>query len=146
VAVADVLASLPQGVYWYPAVAVLVVIAVRALLSLRTGRRAASRTEAGAPSALAGYASLVERARSDRLAASELERLCMGMLLQAVGYRGYSTDACRHYAGHGAPEHLVPVIVAHLEDAGPMATAESGVLPARCELVLRELESITEVP
>ncbi|MFW5741677.1 MAG: hypothetical protein ACOC2D_00250 [Spirochaetota bacterium] len=143
---ADILASLPQGVYWYPAVAVLVVIAVRALLSLPTGRRAGPRTEARAPSALAGYASLVERARSDRLAAAELERLCMGMLLQAVGYRGYSTDACRHYAGHGAPEHLVPSIVAHLEQPGTVATTGSGTLPERCELILRELEFITEVP
>lgn len=142
---ADALASLPQGVYWYPAVAALLVLALRSLLSLRNGRPASPKRPASPPDAFAAYASLVERARSDRFAATELERLCMGMLLQAAGYRGYSTDACRHYAGHGAPEHLVPIIVAHLENEAAAETAESGVLPERCERILREIESITEV-
>ena len=141
----DFLGSLPQGVYWYPTVAALLVVAVRALLLLRASRTASTRPNANAPGALAGYASLVERARSDRFAASELERLCLGMLLQAAGYRGYSTDACRHYVEHGAPQHLVPVIVAHLENTAAAATAESGVLPERCEVILHELETITEV-
>lgn len=142
---AEALASLPQGVYWYPAIAVLLVIAARALLSLRGTRRRAPRSNPAAQGALAGYASLIERARSDQYAAGELERLCVGMLLQAAGYRGYSIDACRHYLEHGASERVAPAVAAHVENERDGATAASGVLPERCELVLREIESITEV-
>ncbi|HKJ84906.1 MAG TPA: hypothetical protein VKA06_02465, partial [Spirochaetia bacterium] len=104
----DVLRSLPQGVYWYPIVAALLIVAARTLLELAP--RHTTMTEIGTParSTLLGYATLIQRAGSDSYAEHELERLCIGMLLQASGYRGYSVDACRAYMRHGAPTELIP--------------------------------------
>ncbi len=141
----DVLRSLPQGVYWYPVVAALVIAATRTILELAPRRRTTSRQGSTARSSLLGYATLIQRAGSDSYAEHELERLCIGMLLQASGYRGYSVDACRAYMRHGAPPELVPALREHLGDPKDGHTeAVGGTLPTRCELVLRELEHQTE--
>lgn len=151
----DVLRSLPQGVYWYPVVAALLIVATRTLLYLTPRRRATTEIGTAARSTLHGYATLIQRAGSDSYAEHELERLCIGMLLQASGYRGYSVDACRAYMKHGAPATLIAALHEHLGDPSD-APAESpceqsseprgtgSTLSTRCELVLRELEHQTE--
>jgi hypothetical protein len=96
-------------------------------------------------SRLAAFTNLVSRSATDRFAESELERLCIGMLLQTAGYRGYSVDACRHYMDHGAPDHLVPALRDHLDDAPRPIGRRTGFMPERCELIVREIELTTEV-
>lgn len=140
----DLLRSLPQGVYWYPLVAALVVSAVRTLVELAPRRPPAPRTDPDAHSALLGYATLIQRAGGDSYAEHELERLCIGMLLQASGYRGYSVDACREYMRQGAPNELVSALREHLGEAPPRLSGTGGTLPARCELVLNEIEHQTQ--
>lgn len=141
----DVLRSLPQGVYWYPVVAALVIAATRTLFELAPRRPSTTQPAVPSRSSLLGYATLIQRAGSDSYAEHELERLCIGMLLQASGYRGYSVDACRAYMKHGAPAELITALREHLGDSGDHRTEPTGgTLPARCELVLRELEHQTE--
>lgn len=155
----ELLSALPQGLYWYPLVAGLVVITVRTLVGLWGGRREQPEARPHASTQLAGYAHLIRRATSDSYAEAELERLCIGMVLQANGYRGYSVDACRHYTSHGAPPELAAAIEEHLGNAVRLGASRrppgetrafaggpESTLPPRSELILRHLQTMTEEP
>lgn len=112
----DLVRSLPQGVFWYPLVLALAFIAARTVLGLVPRRREPAPAARATTTPLLGYAHLIQRAATDTFAQGELERVAMGLLLQASGYRGYSVDACRAFMAQETDDALVALIAAHLGD------------------------------
>ena len=131
--------SLPQGFLWYPVVAGLVFLAVRTILLARGAARRRS-DQKGRPATR--FEELDDRI-NHRSAHASLERTCIGMVLTAAGYSGYSIDNCRRYLASGAPQEVERAIQDHL-DGAPDRTGEQGLLPSRIETVLTYIESQTE--
>jgi hypothetical protein len=134
----DFVRSLPQGLLWYPAVIVLAVMAVRPIARLVRSSGKRRRHRSGGASRLEAYD---DRIRSESTDAA-LERSCIGMLLVAHGYSGYSIANCRDYLSHGADETIQTALSDHLTGA-PDRAAESG-LPSRIETVLTHIETQLE--
>jgi hypothetical protein len=140
----DAVGSLPQGLLWYPVVLVLAGLLIAVVVSLRQSKVRSQRRTPGVDSPLATTLMRVERSRSDDYAQLELERYVIGLLLQANGYRGYTVELCRHYATHGAPAELSEVLLEHLGDRPHFERSADGILPPRCELIVRALEEQTK--
>ena len=151
--VIDLLRSLPQGVYWYPVVAALVIAAARALLVLapRAERRLSRRPRAQFAPRLrhahpARRQRLVRRARArtalHRHAAPGvgLPRILGRRVSSVHEARGTSRPDSRSREHLGEPNDLTDPTDTRLSQRRPSGSA----LPARCELVLRELEHQTE--
>ena len=115
--------SLPQGFLWYPTVLVLLIIGARIIL-LTTGARRARRTK---PPALPTRFEDFDNRINHRSSHEGLERSCIGMILTAEGYSGYSVANCRDFVEKGASEELRRVITEHLEDGGRLATNGNGL-------------------
>ena len=137
---ADVLRSLPQGLYWYPVVLVLLGLLAASVVSLRGGPGEKKQGAAPKGSAFALAADLAARARTDAIARLELERRLIGLLLQAHGYRGYSVDYCRHYAEHGASPEATRLLLDHLDDGPSASQQRAGALPQRIDELMSLLE------
>ena len=147
-----VLRSLPQGIFWYPAVAIMVVLTLRSVLTLRPPASDRPPRVASRGSRYSRYRSMIDRAISgDRRGrrdangrardALEFERVCVGLLLLAGGYDGYSRAACRDYIASSAGSELTEALAEHLRGVpDPRVAADSG-LPERCERVLRAVEN-----
>ena len=109
--------ALPQGFLWYPVVLVLLIVGVRIVLltarKLRPSRRRspAIRTRFQEFEDRIGHPSLREG----------LKRSCIGMILTAEGYSGYSVANCRDFVEKGAPEEIRQAITDHLEDGGKVS-------------------------
>ena len=135
----ELIQSMPQGFLWYPVILAMIVVAARTiLLAWRTsGKRAGP----------IGRAATRFEEYDDRInqesAHAGLERTCIGMLLTAAGYSGYSIDNCRRYLGRGAPEQVERAIQEHL-DGAPDRSGPRGTLPSRIETVLTYIEKQTE--
>jgi len=157
----DFIRSLPQGVFWYPLVLILVFALGRVVATMsrvsRRQRSAEKRTHVPGR-----YAHLVALATSDAHAREELERLCVGLLLDAAGYGGYSVERCRALKIEVAGSELEQALAYHLGDArqlppeegidsrqpaesqGGRTLAGIGALPRVCQIVIREVERRTE--
>ena len=118
------LQSLPQGMLWYPAVLVLLIVAVRIVLDVARAPRRERPRIARVPSRFEEYEDRINL----RSAHATLERNCIGLVLTAEGYSGYSVNNCRHYVENGASPEIRQVIREHLEDGGVMGRRE---LPRR---------------
>lgn len=136
----DLIRSLPQGVFWYPLVLALAFIAGRGILALVPRREREQHFTSQTTTPLIGYAHLIRRAASDTLAQGELERVAMGLLLQAAGYRGYSVDACRGFIAREGDEELVALVESHLGDR----TLEGNDRTRLWKRLLDEVERRTE--
>jgi hypothetical protein len=156
--------SFPQGVFWYPLVLVLVFALGR--LVVQTTRIARSRRTSEKSTHVPGrYAHLVAIASSDSHAREELERLCIGLLLEASGYGGYSVERCRSLMAEVPGSSLEQALAYHLGDTDrpptteqPTAraaatartqadeTAASAIkaLPPLCQIVVKEAQKRTE--
>ena len=115
--------SLPQGFLWYPTVLVLLIIGVRIILL--TARRPKGRSVK--PPALPTRFEDFENRINHRSSHEGLERSCIGVILTAEGYSGYSVANCRDFVEKGASEELRRVIIEHLEDGGRLATNGNGL-------------------
>jgi hypothetical protein len=115
--------SLPQGFLWYPTVLVLLIIGARIILL--TARRPKGRSVK--PPALPTRFEDFENRINHRSSHESLERSCIGMILTAEGYSGYSVANCRDFVEKGASEELRRVITEHLEDGGRLAKNGNGL-------------------
>ncbi|MBU8912852.1 MAG: hypothetical protein KOO61_02435 [Spirochaetales bacterium] len=145
----DLLRSLPQGMLWYPLLLCLTFALGRVVWSV--GRQFASRKlEPPAESDhLALLALLVQRAQSDRFANQELERCCIGLLLQASGYTGYSAASCRIFLATSPGSPAAAAVEGHLTEIeqGGRAGGSASFSPShRIEHILEAVERITEAP
>ena len=133
----DSLRSLPQGMLWYPLLLVLVFALGRVVLSV--GRQFASRKLKTPPESghLASLISLVQRAQTDRFADQELERRCIGLLLQASGYTGYSVENCRSFLATSPTSPATAAVESHLTGIDQ---------DDRINHILETVERITEAP
>jgi hypothetical protein len=144
----DVIRSLPQGLFWYPLLLLLLVVMVRTVW-LVTHRRS-YRVKSGATGAdlLKSLELLVSKANSDWYSRQDLERRCIGLLLQLNGYAGYSIDNCRSYLSAAANTEASLAIGEHLSESeqGQRQKHLSGDGDSRVAAVLSEIERITEAP
>ena len=140
----DALRALPGGVFWYPAVAIMIVLAVRSVLMLRPPASERPPHVGLRGSQYARYRSMIERAtRGDRRGerdALELERVCVGLLLLAGGYDGYSRAACRDYIASSTRSELTDAVAEHLSGNPDRRIAAGSGLTERCERILRAVE------
>jgi hypothetical protein len=143
----EFLRSLPQGLFWYPLVAFLVFSFGRAIWSVRwTARRSRSASDAPADQ-LGSVVNLVHRARTDDLAEMEVQRRCLGLLLQLHGYGGYSVDNCRSFLSGVTDRELAEALTRHLRRVDRTASGpgeRDGVLSAEAGTFLRWIERDTE--
>ncbi len=145
----DSLRSLPQGMLWYPLLLVLAFALGRVVLSV--SRRFASRKLQTPPESghLASLISLVQRAQSDRFADQELERRCIGLLLQARGYTGYSVENCRRFLATSPTSPAAAAVESHLTEnttGSPGGGSPSFGPTDRINHILEAVERITEAP
>ena len=145
----DLLRSLPQGMVWYPLLLVLAFALGRVVWSV--GRQFASRklktpSESGH---LASLISLVERAQTDQFANQELQRRCIGLLLQASGYTGYSVENCRSFLAASPTSPATAAVENHLTEnrtGSPSGGSPSFGPTDRIKHILEAVERTTEAP
>lgn len=149
----DLVSTLPQGLYWYPLVLGLLAYAGVVTIRLLRGDGRPDRAHRSVVSHGGGFTSLIAMARADRFSELELERLCLSYLLQANGYSGYSTAACRSFMEALSDIELVLAIQEHLGDAprerrGEPAEVDERIapLPPRCRTIISRLQSQIEEP
>ena len=138
--------SLPQGMFWYPFLGFLVFSLVRAIWSVREGVRR-RRPPADGLDRVDSVAALVRRAVTDQFAEQELQRRCIGMLLQLHGYGGYSVENCRSYLAGGPSPEVRSAIESHLERQdrqSPRRTTGDGVLSRETQIIITRIEALTE--
>jgi len=111
----ELLRSLPQGLLWYPLLLVLAVALARALwlVRLRSPRGAAPPRM---PDHFDALAHEVARARVEPTSRRDLERRLIGLLLQAHGYSGYTTDNCRAFVHAEADSPAAQAVMTHLAE------------------------------
>ena len=145
----NLLGSLPQGILWYPLLLFLAFALGRAVWSVSRQFAPRESKTSSRPDHLASLALLVQRAQSDRFASQELERRCIGLLLQASGYTGYSVDNCRTFLAASPTSLAVSAVENHLTEVeqGERAGGSASFRPSdRIEHILETVERITEAP
>jgi hypothetical protein len=131
----ELIQSMPQGFLWYPVVLAMIVVAGRTILLARRGASRNVGTGGRPATRLEEFDDRVNQ----RASHAGLERSCIGMLLTAAGYSGYSINNCRDYLERGAPEPVDRAIREHL-DGVPEQPVPRGQLPSRIETVLSCIE------
>lgn len=143
--------SLPQGMLWYPTVLALAFVIGRSLWKTRRPDTRARATENVSTDNLAALTRLTTRARTDMNARRELERRCVGLLLQANGYPRYSVENCRAFLADTPDSDVTGALRAHLHDITqpanrePAQNAGNRSPKERIATILSAVEQMTEV-
>ena len=117
----DFIRSLPQGVFWYPLVHALMVGLGRLVVAMsRVSQDRPIREKQTSPPGR--YVHLVALAQTDAHAQTELERLCVGLLLEAKGHGGYSVDRCHALKNEAIGSELEQALTAHLGEPKTLST------------------------
>ncbi|MFP4376539.1 MAG: hypothetical protein ACLFP4_05805 [Spirochaetales bacterium] len=141
--------SLPQGVSWYPLTLVLVFMLGRLALRITKGSRP-RRGRVRKRVRRSRYADTIAFAKSDGQTREELERLCIGLLLEANGYGPYSVDRCRLLMENAAGTELELALAYHLGDRSDPPSPQEPVppsaraLPPVCQIAVQEVQKRTE--
>ena len=145
----SLLRSLPQGMFWYPLLLFLTFSLGRVVWSVSrqlSSGKSKTRPESGH---LASLVSLVQRAQTDQFAHQELERRCVGILLQASGYTGYSVENCRSFLRATPTSPATAAVEGHLAEVR-IGRRVSGLVSSgptdRINHILEAVERITEAP
>jgi len=145
--VIDTLRSLPQGIFWYPFLGFLLFSLGRALWSVRAAAGTRRKTHLPEKDHIGALSALVGRAVTDQFAEQELQRRCIGLLLQLHGYSGYSVENCRKYLEGETPVEVGIALAKHLErlnQHAPERGTSRGVLSNETETILQWVENLTE--
>lgn len=155
----DLIRALPQGLFWYPLLLFLLVLAARTLWQIRPVQSARQGTEVEESGNLGSLSRLVLRARTDSVAQQELERRSIGLLLEANDFSGYSVDNCRRFAaGSSGTQSARDLVAEHLAELTGRGNGErsggtarqggpgSAGAGSRFHMILGEVERLAEVP
>ena len=143
------LASLPQGIFWYPLLLLFCIALGRVLWSVSRRPSVSHRNSGPESGHLIALKGLVARAQVDHFARLELERRVIGLLLQANGYSGYTVENCRELSATLPDSPISNSIDRHLDDSQVNRVGEwsqSADSEQRINQILEAVEHLTEAP